>query len=160
MPNWAVEVLDNSIKIILCNLLKINLSNSNNVQDPNGGYPMYHRGTVYNGQYPSRIVHTSQGPITVVYVHDYPYRHRSGDFMLGALGGTALASALIFPFWFPLFWCWLFILSSFNSIIFLKTFLHIWLVKKNNKYIKSKNLIGGLASNSLYSFSSLLFIFF
>jgi hypothetical protein len=78
---------------------------NSSILDPNYGYPMYHRGDVYTGQYPSRIVHTPQGPITVVYVSDYPYRYRSSDFALGALGGAALASTFMFPFWFPLFWC-------------------------------------------------------
>lgn len=66
---------------------------------------MYYRGN-YRGTYPSRIVHTPQGPITVVYV-DAPYyrRYGGGDVALGALAGTAIASSLFFPFWFPLFWC-------------------------------------------------------
>lgn len=55
-------------------------------QDPNNGYPMLYRGAGrYTGRYPSRIVHTPQGPATVVYMNDpylcdrlpydmYPYR--------------------------------------------------------------------------------------
>ena len=67
---------------------------------------MYYRGT-YRGSYPSRIVHTPQGPITVVYINDPYYRPRyyGGDLALGALAGTAVASTLFWPFWFPFFWC-------------------------------------------------------
>ena len=63
---------------------------------------MYYRGT-YRGSNPSRIVHTPQGPITVVYVQPDYYGYRGNYY--GALAGTALASTLFFPFWFPLFWC-------------------------------------------------------
>lgn len=74
--------------------------------NPNNGYPVYYRGANYRGAYPSRIVHTPQGPITVVYLPDYRYNYYSGsDIALGALAGTAIASTLFWPFWFPLFWC-------------------------------------------------------
>lgn len=68
---------------------------------------MYYRGN-YRGGYPSRIVHTPQGPITIVYV-EQPYYGRYGYSGLGlgygALAGTALATSLLLtPFWFPL-WC-------------------------------------------------------
>lgn len=65
---------------------------------------MYFRGDVYNGRYPTRIVHTPQGPITVVYIQDPYYRYDSGaDAAIGILAGTALVTALMIPFWFPLF---------------------------------------------------------
>lgn len=72
---------------------------------PAGRYPMYHRGR-YGGNYPSRIVHTPTGPVTVVYVDQPNYnRYRGGNLAFGALAGTALASSLLFtPLWFPL-WC-------------------------------------------------------
>lgn len=73
--------------------------------DPNNGYPIYYRGN-YTGRSPSRIVHTPQGPITVVYIQEPYYRYsnscRNAGF--GFLAGTALASTFMFPFWFPLFW--------------------------------------------------------
>ena len=69
---------------------------------------MYYMGD-YRGQYPSRIVHTNQGPVTVVYIND-PYYHRRGYYGYGglgygALGGALVASTLLWPFWFPFFWC-------------------------------------------------------
>ena len=85
IPAYLIDVLDNN---------------------PNNGYPTYYRGH-YRGNYPSRIVHTPQGPITVIYIDDYryPYRYSGGDMALGALTGAALASTFMWPFWFPLFWC-------------------------------------------------------
>lgn len=67
---------------------------------------MYYRGN-YTGVYPSRIVHTPQGPITVVYVDNpyYRYDNTGADLALGFLAGTAIASTFMWPFWFPLFWC-------------------------------------------------------
>ena len=61
----------------------------------------------YNGNYPTRIVHTPQGPITVVYVNDPYYdRYRGSNVAFGALTGAAIASSFLwYPFWFPLFWC-------------------------------------------------------
>lgn len=64
---------------------------------------MYFRGN-YTGRYPSRIVHTPQGPITVVYIEDPYYRDSGADFALGVLAGTALATTFMWPFWFPIFW--------------------------------------------------------
>lgn len=75
--------------------------------DPNNGYPMVYRGN-YVGRYPTRIVHTPQGPVTVVYVDDYygyPRYGRGCGYGYG-LAGAALATSLFFPFWFPFFlWC-------------------------------------------------------
>ncbi|CAF0798588.1 unnamed protein product [Brachionus calyciflorus] len=82
IPSYLIDVLENN---------------------PNNGYPIYFRGA-YSGRYPSRIVHTPQGPITVVYLEDPYYRSSCGDAALGFLAGTALASTLMWPFWFPLFW--------------------------------------------------------
>lgn len=68
---------------------------------------MYYRGN-YAGRYPYRIVHTPQGPITVVYIDDgyYRYHDRCGNGFVSGLAGAALASTLFFPiFWFPFFWC-------------------------------------------------------
>ena len=57
----------------------------------------------YNGNHYSRIVHTNQGPITVVYVND-PYYYRRGC-GYGGYGALAATSLLLTPFWFPFFWC-------------------------------------------------------
>lgn len=76
--------------------------------DPNNGYPMVYRGgSAYRGQYPTRIVHTPQGPVTVVYVNDYYYDYPRYGYGCGyGLAGAALATSLFFPFWFPFFlWC-------------------------------------------------------
>ncbi len=60
----------------------------------------------YRGNYPSRIIHTSNGPVTVVYVDHPRYGYYNGsNIALGTLAGAAVASTLIWPFWFPLFWC-------------------------------------------------------
>jgi hypothetical protein len=68
---------------------------------------MYYRGN-YQGNYPSRIIYTPQGPVTVIYINDGYYRYGRGcggyGCGYGALGGAALASAFLLPFWFPLFW--------------------------------------------------------
>lgn len=66
---------------------------------------MVYRGGRYSGRYPTRIVHTPQGPVTVVYVNDYYYDYPRYGYGAG-LAGAALATSLFFPFWFPFFlWC-------------------------------------------------------
>ena len=109
IPEHFVEALNYSITNDFIVFFCFKISKSLTfyfIKDPNNGYPMYYRGN-YSGQYPSRIVHTSQGPITVVYINDpYYYRrggYRGNNFAYGALAGTALASTLFWPFWIPFF---------------------------------------------------------
>lgn len=66
---------------------------------------MYYRGN-YRGTYPSTIVQTPQGPVTIVFVDrgNYYPRYSAGNVALGALTGYALASTLFWPFWWPCFW--------------------------------------------------------
>lgn len=95
--------------------------------NPNNGYPMYYRGTNYYGNYPSRVLQTPRGPVTVVYV-DAPvstfgpglygnrgyYNRRRGErygrhpgrnvALGGAVAGGVIASTLFLPFWMPMFW--------------------------------------------------------
>ena len=63
---------------------------------------MYYRGDYY-GNYPSRIINTPNGPVTIVFVDRCHYN--SGYYPYYGLGGLALASAFVWPLWFPLFWC-------------------------------------------------------
>jgi len=107
IPPYLMEVLQNSnFSLTQFRLVHSYFNIIYIFKDPNNGYPMYYRGA-YRGQYPSRIVHTSQGPITVVYIDDpyYRRRYRGSNFAYGALAGTALASTFIWPFWFPFYWC-------------------------------------------------------
>ena len=79
------------------------------IKDPNNGLPMYYNGNNYRGNYPSRVISTPQGPVTIVFVDRCAYN--SGyysDYALAGLTGAALASTLMwplwYPMWFPLWW--------------------------------------------------------
>jgi len=74
--------------------------------NPNNGYPIYYNRR-YRGSFPSRVIQTPQGPVTLVFVdRSYYNRGYSGsNFAFGALAGAALASTFMWPLWWPIWWC-------------------------------------------------------
>jgi hypothetical protein len=65
---------------------------------------MYYRGNYY-GNYPSRVITTPEGPITIVFVDRCHYHSGYYPHYSYGLTGLALASTFMWPLWFPIFWC-------------------------------------------------------